>query len=475
VRVAFVAAELAPHAQVGGLGDVARWLPASLAALGDDVRVFVPHYDVLDSAGLPITPVAEMDDVPIGSLGSVTVSQLGGSGPGRATVYLIGAEQWFDRGAVYATEPDEHLRFAALSRAVVEVCDRLEWIPHLVHANDWHTALLPLHLKAAGDRWAQTPVVLTIHNLAHQGWFPREDLARMDLGSVAPPPAAAENDRVNSLATGIRTASVVTTVSPTYAKEITEPHFGFGLDGDLRSRGDQLVGILNGIGPDWDPESDRLIPHPYSSPLGKAPNTEALRVRMGLAPEAGVPVLGIVSRLDRQKGFELIRSSIPPILDGRRAQLAVLGTGDPALRAMFVGLSRQFPGWAAYEHRFDPELAHLIEAGSDMFLMPSEFEPCGLNQMYSMNYGTVPVVHRVGGLADTVIQWDPNSGTGTGFAFDDFSDVGFLAAVESALDAFENRTNWVRLMSNGMKSDFSWGGRAAEYRLVYSGALNSAA
>jgi starch synthase len=358
---------------------------------------------------------------------------------------------------------------------VVEVCDRLEWIPHLVHANDWHTALLPLHLKAAGDRWAQTPVVLTIHNLAHQGWFPREDLARMDLGSVAPPPAAAENDRVNSLATGIRTASVVTTVSPTYAKEITEPHFGFGLDGDLRSRGDQLVGILNGIGPDWDPESDRLIPHPYSSPLGKAPNTEALRVRMGLAPEAGVPVLGIVSRLDRQKGFELIRSSIPPILDGRRAQLAVLGTGDPALRAMFVGLSRQFPGWAAYEHRFDPELAHLIEAGSDMFLMPSEFEPCGLNQMYSMNYGTVPVVHRVGGLADTVIQWDPNSGTGTGFAFDDFSDVGFLAAVESALDAFENRTNWVRLMSNGMKSDFSWGGRAAEYRLVYSGALNSAA
>jgi len=472
VRVAFVAAELAPHSQVGGLGDVARWLPASLAALGDDVRVFVPHYDVLDPAGLSISAVPDMNDVPIGSLGSVTVSQLGESGPGQPTIYLIGAEQWFERGTVYTSEPDEHFRFAALSRAVVEVCDRLEWMPQLVHANDWHTALLPLHLRAAGDRWAEVPVVLTIHNLAYQGWFPQEDLARMDLGLTEPAPAVLDSGRVNSLGTGIRTAEIVTTVSPTYAKEITEPRFGFGLDGDLRARGDQLIGILNGIGPDWDPESDGLIPHPYSSPFGKAPNTEALRTRMGLAPEAGVPILGIVSRLDRQKGFELMRSSIPPLLDGRRAQLAVLGTGDSALRAMFVGLSKHFPGWAAYEHRFDPELAHLIEAGSDVFLMPSQFEPCGLNQMYSMKYGTVPVVHRVGGLADTVTQWDPNSGTGTGFAFSEFSEAGFLAAVESALDAYKERTDWVRLMSNGMKSDFSWSRRATEYRLVYAAALN---
>lgn len=471
MRVAFAAAELSPNVQVGGLADVARWLPAALAADGDDVRVFIPHYDVLDPADLPVRPVEGLGGVPIGGLGSVTVSQLGDSGPGTPTIYLVAAARWFERGTVYDTAPDEHLRFAAFSRAVIEVCDRLRWLPDVIHANDWHTALLPMLRTAVGASWATIPVVLTLHNLAYQGWFPATDLEQMGLDPEALAPAEIEDGRVNSLRAGIRTASSVTTVSPTYAREITDPRFGFGLDADLRAREDRLVGILNGIGPDWDPATDELIPHPYADRSGKGPNIEALRTRVGLIAGADVPVLGIVSRLDPQKGFELLRTTMPPIVESRRAQLAVLGTGDSALENFFFDLADRYPGWVSYEKGFDRALGHLIEAGSHIFLMPSQFEPCGLNQMYSMRYGTVPVVHRVGGLADTVEQWDPRTGSGTGFAFDEYSAGGFMTALESALDTFGDSADWARLMDNGMAGDFSWERRALEYRAVYTRAL----
>jgi starch synthase len=469
VRVAFAASELAPHAQVGGLADVARWLPAKLAAAGDDVRVFVPHYDVLDPGRLPVVPVDDVGVVPIGPLGSVTVATLGDAAPGRPVVYLVAAPEWFRRGRIYDPGPDEHLRFAALSRAVLAVCDRLGWTPDVIHANDWHTALLPVFAAAAGEPWATLPTMLTVHNLAYQGWFPAADLGRLGLAEVTAelPAADLAAGGVNSLRVGITTASLVTTVSPTYADEIRGPLRGFGLEADLAARGERLIGILNGIGDDWDPATDEWIAHRFAEPAGKAPNTAALRDRFGLEHRADVPVLGIVSRLDRQKGFELLRATLPPLFERRRAQLTVVGTGDPAFEAMFSGFAARHPGWVAYHRGFDTGLAHLVEAGSNMFLMPSEFEPCGLNQMYSMRYGTVPVVHRTGGLADTVEPWEPGTGTGTGFVFDEFTQEAFSAALRAALDAFRDRRGWRMLMANGMAKDFSWEARAAEYRAAY--------
>ena len=272
---------------------------------------------------------------------------------------------------------------------------------------------------------------------------------------------------LNSLKTGIATASVVTTVSPSFAREMLTPERGMALDATLCARGDLPVGILNGIGDDWDPLTDPLLPYRYEvgDLEGKAVSTAALRKRFVLRERPGVPVLGVVSRLDRVKGFDLLRETMPPLLARNRVQLAALGTGDPAIESMFTGLARRFPAEASYTAAFDPSLAHLIEAGAAMFLMPSLFEPSGLNQMYSMRYGTPPVAHRTGGLADSIRQWDGTEGTG--FLFEPHTPEAFAAALEYALATYEDQEAWRRLVINGMRQDFSWKSRAEEYRVVY--------
>ena len=467
-RLAFLSAELAPHAQVGGLGDVARWLPRALAAAGDEVAVFVPDYDVLDPAGLPVREALGPGDVSVGPLGTVGLRTLGDPAPGLPTVYLVSAPQWFHTGAVYG-EDQEHLRFGALSAALAPLGTALGWVPDVVHANDWHTGLTALYLAAAGEPWASRPVVFTVHNLGYQGLFPATDLPRLGLEGWAHrfDPGDLARGWLNALKTGITTASAVTTVSPSFAREMLTPERGMALDATLRARPDLPVGILNGIGEDWDPATDRRIPQCYGPGdlEGKAVNTAALRRHFVLRERPGVPVAGVVSRMDRQKGFDLLRETMPPLLARGRVQLAVLGTGDSALESLFAGLARRFPGEAGYVAAFDPDLAHLVEAGSDLFLMPSLFEPSGLNQMYSMRYGTVPVAHRTGGLADTIEQWDGESGTG--FLFSPHSAEAFAAALEDALAAYEDRAGWRHLVINGMKKDFSWGARVAEYQEVY--------
>jgi starch synthase len=477
VRIAFGTSELSPHVHVGGLGDVSRWLPARLAAAGDEVAVFVPHYDVLDPQGEQVLPVPGLDAVPVGPFGEVSVSTLGEPGAGRPTVYLVGSPIWFERGAVYDAAPDGHLRFGALTAAIPAVCERLEWVPDVWHANDWHTALVAFHAAAAGEPWDAVPSVLTLHNLAFQGVFPAGDLGRMGLSGVADrlDPADLLDGWVNSLRNGIAAAAMVTTVSPTYAREITTPAQGMALDAALRAKGDRLVGILNGIGDDWDPASDPHIPERYGPGTvdRKAASTAALRGALGLLDRPGVPVAGIVSRLTGQKGFDLLRATLPPLLATGRLQLAVIGTGDAAYEALFADFARQFPGEAAYVADFSPPIAHLIEAGSDLFLMPSQFEPSGLNQMYSMRYGTVPIVRRTGGLADSVAPWDPAAGTGTGFVFDEFADAALAAALTEALAVYADPVAWRRLQLNGMTEDFSWDRRAREYRDVYRRAVGA--
>lgn len=468
MRLAFLTAELAPHAHVGGLGDVARWLPRALAATGDEVAVFLPDYDVLDPAGLPRREVLAPGAISLGPLGTAGLRMLGDPGPGRPTVYLVSAPQWYSIGAVYGEE-QEHLRFGALSAALAPLCSALGWVPDVVHANDWHTGLTALCLAAAGEPWASRPVVFAVHNLAYQGVFPAGDLPRLGLEGEAHrfDPDDLAGGWLNCLKTGLATAAAVTTVSPSFAREMLTPERGMALDATLRARGDLPVGILNGIGEDWDPSTDERIPQRYGpgDREGKAVNTAALRRRFVLRDRPGVPVAGVVSRMDRVKGFDLLRETMPPLLARGRLQLAALGTGDPALESLFAGLARRFPGEAAHVAAFDPDLSHLVEAGADIFLMPSVFEPSGLNQMYSMRYGTVPVAHRTGGLADSIEQWDGVSGTG--FLFSPHSKEAFADALEDALAAYEDREAWSRLMVNGMTRDFSWGARAAEYREVY--------
>ena len=281
---------------------------------------------------------------------------------------------------------------------------------------------------------------------------------------------------VNSLRAGIATAAMVTTVSPGFVREIVTPERGRGLDTALRARGDRLVGILNGIGDDWHPATDPRLPRTYGPGdlEGKAVNTAALRTRFELADRSGVPVLGIVSRMDHQKGFGLLGGTLPPLLAAHRAQLAVIGTGDPGIEGLFRSLADRFPGEAGYLRAFDLDVAHLIEAGADLFLMPSVFEPSGLNQMYSLRYGTVPVVHRTGGLADSVEPWDVASGSGTGFLFAPHTEAAFAAALEEGLRAFADGDAWRRLVGNGMERDFSWEARVGEYRRVYRRAADPA-
>jgi starch synthase len=466
MRLALVAAEMAPHAQVGGLGDVIRWLPRALAAGGDEVAVFIPGYDVLDTGGLAVHPVTEAGVLDLGPLGSAGLSALGEPAPGLPSVYLVEAPQWFHTGAVYGAA-EEHLRFAALSAALPAALAALDWMPHLVHAHDWHTGLAALYLRAKGGRWASLPVVFTVHNLAYQGVFPATDLPRLGVPEDGFDPGDRADGWVNPLKTGIATAAAVTTVGPSFALQMLTPEGGMGLEGTLRARGDLPTGILNGIGPDWDPATDVLLPRRYrpGDLAGKAVNTSALRRRFGLREHPGVPVAGVVSRLDRQKGFDLLWETMPPLLARNRLQLAALGTGDPAIEALFAGLARRFPGEAALVAAFDPGLSHLVEAGSDLFLMPSLFEPSGLNQMYSMRYGTPPVAHRTGGLADTIRPWDGTGGTG--FLFSPHTPEALTAALEDALAVFQDGDAWRRLVANGMAQDFSWEGRADEYRAVY--------
>jgi starch synthase len=465
MRVAFLTAELAPHAHVGGLGDVARSLPAALELAGDDVTVFLPRYDNLDLAGRHESPVPGLESLELGPLGEASITTLDGPGP---RVLLVNAPEWFSTGRTYAGDDLDHLRYAVLCQGTIAACDVLGWRPHVVHSNDWHTAMFPLY----ATEWRDAAFVLTIHNLAYQGWFPRSDLESMGL-DPAHPLLAGSPESINPLDVGIQAADVVTTVSPTYAREIVTPEHGSGLDGVLRAKGDRLVGILNGIGTEWDPATDHYLPARYAADSidRKAASTSTLRARLSLDDRPQVPVAGIVSRLATQKGFDLFRTTIPKLLTEQRLQLAVLGSGEDELERLFTDLASEFPRDVGHVSAFDPELAHLIEAGADIFLMPSRWEPCGLNQMYSQKYGTVPIVHRTGGLADTVAEWNPKTGTGTGFTFDDFGEAGFLAALERAVAAFADHSSWIQLQRNGMGQDFSWGDRATEYRTAYDLAL----
>jgi starch synthase len=471
VNVLFAASEMAPYAKTGGLADVAAALPRHLHRAGHDVRVFLPLYDTLKAAPDTLHPLPGELEIRLGAHRyTARLVQAGQEPP----VYLVHCPALFGRGALYTQDADEHRRFLALCWATLTGAQRLQFAPDIVHCNDWQTALLPITLRKAfaWDRlFDRARTLLTIHNLNYQGMFRAAAVQDTNLDPSVFHQDQLRDGRVNFLLTGILYADGVSTVSPTYAREIQGADHGVGLDPFLRARSSTVVGILNGVDyEEWSPERDRHIPHRYDAADldGKERDKQALLESLALPYRAGVPVCGIVSRLARQKGLDLLGEVMPDLLRRHGFQLVVLGSGEPGLTALFGRLQTAYPRQVCFYRGFSEPLAHLIEAGADMFLMPSRYEPCGLNQMYSLRYGTVPIVHRTGGLADSVSPWNPRTGAGTGFLFDHHDAAGLRWAIEAALATYRDRDAWRKLIANGMAEDFSWDTQRKLYEQVYT-------
>jgi len=466
LRVLFATSEIAPWVKTGGLGDVASALPAALALQGHDVHVLVPGYPALLEAFPDRMRIAFVGHI-AGAMLPADLSMV--RLESGVTLLLLECPGYYERvGGPYQDRtghdwPDNALRFGLLSKTaalLASTASPLDWRPQILHCNDWQTALAPafLHYRlqpvAAG--------VVTIHNLAFRGLFPHTAIASLDL-----PPESFVIDGVefhgqlSFLKAGLQFADRVTTVSPTYAREICEHVHGFGLDGLLRHRRSVLSGILNGIDPvEWNPATDTLIDRNYDigSLADKVANKTGLRQQLGLHADDDAPILGMVSRMTHQKGCDLVIATAETLIE-LGAQFAVLGSGESLMEEAWRKLAERHPGAVGVRIGFDEALAHMIEAGSDIFLMPSRFEPCGLNQMYSLAYGTPPVVRATGGLADTVVDLDNatrKAGSANGFAFHDATAPALLRTVQRAIVAWRNAPLWRELQRNGMTRDFSW-------------------
>jgi starch synthase len=474
MHIAFAASECVPFSKTGGLADVVGALPPALAALGHKVTVFLPKYK---QTQLPQRKVA---------LSSVTVpfddryrfcSVLDGGTQAGVQFFFIDYPPYFERAALYGTAlgdyPDNGERFALFSRALLEA-SKIVGVPDVFHCHDWQSALIPVLLRtvyAEDPAFAGVPVVFTIHNMGYQGLFPPEILPLLqlpwDLFTIS---KLEFYGKVNLLKGALIFSDFVTTVSRKYSQEIQTAEYGFGLEGVLKARAASVSGILNGVDyNEWNPEKDKFIAAHYTAKnlSGKQKDKADLLEAFGVSKaDAKLPVIGIVSRFAAQKGFDLI-AQVADRLAREDMIVVALGAGDKEYEELFRRLNKQFPQKFAVKIAYDNTLAHKIEAGADMFLMPSHYEPCGLNQIYSLRYGTVPVVRATGGLDDTIEPWDPKSGRGTGFKFSDYTGTALLAALHLALNTYKDQTAWQTLMRNGMEKDFSWNASAKEYLKIY--------
>ncbi len=484
LKVCILSSEIMPFAKTGGLSDVVGSLVRELAHLGHEIRAFMPLYASVRRGTTAMQPVLGLQNVGL-TVGkrvysfSVRTASLPTT---NIPVYFIDCPELFDRPSIYTTDPDEHRRFLLFTRAVVESCLRRGFAPDIFHCHDWHTGFLPLFLKtlyAPVPLFANSKSVLTIHNIGYQGIISRDFIADLGLHGAEAQLDAADLQAgfINSLKTGIKFAHTVTTVSPTYAREITETSLGMGMEDTLRARATPVVGILNGVDyREWDPRHDQYLKAHFSTEHleGKRANKLELLATSRLDRSPDSPLIGMVTRLASQKGIDLLIEALPRSLQARDFGLVVLGSGDERYAAFFDSLAKQHPQRVAFHSGHDERLAHLVEAGSDMLLMPSQYEPCGLNQMYSLRYGTVPIVRRTGGLADSVRHFDPSTGEGTGCVFNDYDAPAVEWALHTTLDWFERPDSWRRLMQNGMREDFSWGLQVEKYVELFRAAAHSA-
>jgi starch synthase len=479
MKILFVASEGLPFSKTGGLADVIEALPRSLAALGHEVTVLLPRYR--NTRGVSVT-VPSLT-VPAGEVLRFPAIVEGGTLHG---VYysFVDDPEYFDREQLYGVAgkdyPDNAERFAEFCGAAIEFCKRV-WMPDVIHCHDWQAGPVPVLLRtryAKDEALQELPVVFTIHNMGYHGAFPRDTMKKIGLPeSLFGIDGMEFYGRVNFLKGALIFSDYLTTVSPKYAEEIKTVEYGHGLDGVVRNRAARLRGILNGVDyAAWSPERDKIIASRYSAKdmSGKLICKKNLLEVFGLPPETlDHPVIGIVSRFAGQKGFDLIEQIAPSLLEEDLA-IAALGAGEAKYEKLFRDLAKTYPAKFSVRVAYDNILAHKVEAGADIFLMPSRYEPCGLNQIYSLKYGTVPVVRATGGLDNTIEAFDPATGRGTGFKFQAYDGPSLLGAVREALSIFRSEPAvWRRIQLNGMAKDFSWQVSAAEYAKLYEAAWKS--
>jgi starch synthase len=474
-RILMVAPEATPFAKTGGLADVIGALPAALHAGGQQVAVVLPWYRGLRLAGSPKEAYRDLRIFLGPHEYRVNIFETVEQG---VAFYLVACPPLFDRPGLYGERsvdyPDNHLRFGLFCRVALDVMRHL-FLPDILHCHDWQSALAPVYLRYAfgGDpTFHGIRVLFTIHNLGYQGLFPPQALNDLGIGQdVFRPDVLEFFGRVNLLMGGLHFSDAINTVSPGYAAEIQTPEFGFGLDAFLRARADRLTGIVNGVDyKEWSPQADVNIARNYSSSdlRPKSVCKRAVLEQFGLPTgDLTRPVIGMVSRMVNQKGFDLLAEVATELL-AEDVTLTVLGSGEPAFEKLFRDLAAAYPQKVGVRIGYDDALAHRIEAGADMFLMPSYYEPCGLNQIYSLRYGTVPIVRAIGGLNDTIVD---KPGETTGFKFHDYTGEALLAAVRRALKVYADRPRWEEIMRRGMRQDFSWENSAGQYAALYRSLL----
>lgn len=476
MRICFATSECVPFIKTGGLADVSGALPNVLTQYGCEVKVFLPLYGSIRVLDHDLIAVQEFQNTPV-QIGDKIVSFNVWYKKAEDTgteYYFIDCPLYYHRDPIYTSDPDEDERFVLLQNAVFYVLQRLRWAPDIIHCNDWETALIPVYLKERynADRlFANTATVLSIHNLGYQGLFSKDAIATAGLSydKYYPTGPFEFYNSFSFLKAGILYADIISTVSETYAQEIQTPEYGAGLEGVLALRRHDLFGVLNGIDTEqWNPAVDNIIPYRYQIDdwSNKLKNKQALLDSLKLPFHENIPVIGMITRLFEQKGVELLAASFDDLMQ-HPLQLVILGSGKEKYEDFLGQAVQKYPKKVSIYLGFNNELAHLITAGSDMFLMPSLYEPCGLNQMYSLNYGTVPIVRRTGGLADTIKDYHELNGLGNGFSFDDFTPHAMYTAVVRALELFQQRETWREIMIRGMAEDFSWQASARKYVELY--------
>ncbi len=475
MRIAFATSECVPFAKTGGLADVSGALPSALVAEGCEVKVFMPLYGSINTINHGLSFARELYDIPV-QIGGEAVYYHVWHKKNEAGVehYFIDCPRYYHRPSLYTNDADEDKRFLLLQNAVFQILQRYHWPPDILHGNDWQTALLPVYLREKygwDSLFWHTASVLSIHNLAYQGAFSKESIYHAGLfyDKYYPMGPYEFHQAFSFLKAGLLYADAITTVSETYAREIQTPEYGERLDGVLAMRRDDFYGILNGIDPnDWSPRVDKFIPQRYDfdSFADKIKNKKALLDYAKLPFHENVPVIGLITRLAVQKGLEIISQAFPELMQ-MPLQLVFLGKGEQKYEDFLNWAASTYPEKVAVYLGFNNELAHLITAGCDMYMMPSRYEPCGLNQMYSLNYGTVPIVRKTGGLADTVNDYHEFHQQGNGFSFGDFTPYALYTSIQRALTLFYQKEEWMRVVERGMTEDFSWQKSARRYIEVY--------
>ncbi len=490
-KILFVTSEVVPFVKTGGLADVSAALPQMLSEMGHEVRIVVPKYGAVDDRKFKIHEVVRLKDIPV-KIGNkeVIFSLKSCFLPGqkvRVQIYFLDNAEYFgSRNSLYVDPfsgedyPDNDERFTLLTISVFELISKLGWIPDIIHCNDWQCGLIPAYLKTIyknNEQFSKFKTVFTIHNLAYQGMFLKSSFHKTGLPEELNSEKGIEiYNKINFMKSGLLFSDVINTVSETYANEIrSDEEQGAGLRSVLAKRKNDLYGIINGIDTHlWNPEKDKHLPKKYSSKnlSGKYENKQVLAEKFGFTYDEKVPIVSLISRLFDAKGIDLISEAFPELMK-LNLQFVLLGTGERKYHNFFEKMANKYPGKFACYLGFNDELAHLIEGGADILLMPSRYEPCGLNQMYSLTYGTVPLVRETGGLADTVIKYNEKTEEGNGFVFKNYEASALIKEMKRALKIFEDKKTWTKIMREGMKSDFSWNSSAKKYIDLYKTVMNN--